>query len=107
MMPIIALSTTESELFLAVLTTMDMVFAYHIMISLGLHVKLLMILCEDNTGAVGLANNCSIGGCTRHVDVKQNYLCELKEQGFLHIKHKKGTKIIADVRTKNLSVQDY
>lgn len=70
MMPTVALSKTESELFLAILTAMDMMFAYHIMISLGLHVKLPMILWVDNTGAVVLANNWSIGGHTRHVDVK-------------------------------------
>ena len=70
---------TESELLSAVLTAMDMMFAYHIIMSLGLNVKLLMILWAENTGAVGLANNWSIGGHTRHIDVKQNYLRELKE----------------------------
>ena len=72
-MTLIALLTTKSELFLAFLIAMDMKFVYHIMISLGLHVKLPMILWVDNTGAVGLAHNWSIGGCTRHMDVKQNY----------------------------------
>ena len=64
MMPIIALSTTKSELFSAVSNVMDMMFAYHIMISLGFNVKLPMILWVDNTGAVGLANSWSIGGHT-------------------------------------------
>ena len=31
--------------------------------------KLPMILEMDNKGAVDLASNWSIGGCTRHVDV--------------------------------------
>ena len=34
MMPIVALLTTESELFSAVLNAMDMMFAYHILISM-------------------------------------------------------------------------
>ncbi len=36
---------------------------------LGLRVKLLMVLEMDNQGAVYLANNWSVGGRTRHIDV--------------------------------------
>ena len=107
MMPIVALSTTESELYSAVLTAMDMMFAYYIVVSLGLEVELPMILYVDNMGAVGLANNWSVGGRTRHVDVKQNYLRELKERGFIHVMHKSGKEIIPDVGTKNVPVEDF
>jgi hypothetical protein len=31
----------------------------------------------ENKGAVDLANNWGIGGCTRHVDVRQCFLREL------------------------------
>ena len=41
----------------------------HPRIDLGLKVKFLMILEMDNKRAVDLANNWSIGGCTRHVNV--------------------------------------
>ena len=74
MMPIVALSTTEAELFAAVLEAQDMMFAYHIMTSMLLTVELPMLLYVDNQGTVDLANNWSVGGRTRHVDVKQNYL---------------------------------
>ena len=77
------------------------------MILLGLHVNLPIILWVDNTGVAGLVNNWLIGGCTRHVDVKQNYLQKLKEREFVHVKRKKGTEVIPDVRTKNLSATDY
>lgn len=71
-MPIVALSTTEAELFAAVLTAQDMMFVYHIVTSLGLTVEILMILYVDNKGAVDLANNWSVGGRTRHMDVRKN-----------------------------------
>ena len=38
MMPIVALLTTELELYSAVLTAMEMMFAYYIVVSLGLEV---------------------------------------------------------------------
>jgi hypothetical protein len=51
----------------------------HILESMELKMKLPMILEMDNKGAVDLANNWSIGGRTRHVDVRQCFLWELKE----------------------------
>ena len=66
-----------------------------------------MILYVDNMGAVGLANNWSVGGRTRHVDVKQNYLRELKERGFIHVMHKSGKERIPVVGTKNVPVEDF
>tara|TARA_B100000780_G_scaffold239015_1_gene180618 strand:- start:385 stop:4227 length:3843 start_codon:yes stop_codon:yes gene_type:complete len=109
MMPVVALSTTEAELYAAVLTAMDMMFIYHSMISMGLTVELPMKLHCDNMGAVGYANNWSCGGRIKHVDIKMNYLRELKENGYLHVVHKKneGGNIIPDVGTKNLPIGEY
>ena len=64
MMPIVALSTTEAELYSAVITAQDMMFVYHVVVGLELKVKLPMILYCDNNGAVQLANNWSVGGRT-------------------------------------------
>ena len=102
MMPIVALSTTEAELYSAVLTSQDMMFAYHIMINMGLKVELPMILYCDNKGAVDLANNWSVGGRTRHMDVKQNFLRELKSNGFLRVEWKSGDNMTPDMHTKNV-----
>jgi hypothetical protein len=44
----------------------------------------------DNKGLVDLANSLSVGGRTRHVDVCMHYLCELKDQGMIVIKHIPG-----------------
>ena len=70
MMPIVALSTTEAELYSAVLTAQDMMFVYHSLKGFDLEVELPMLLLCDNRGAVDLANNWSVGGRMRHVDVK-------------------------------------
>ena len=84
-MPIVALSTTEAELYSAVLTAQDMMFVYHIMINMRLQVILPMISYCDSKGAVDLANNWFVGGRTRHMDVKQNFLRELKENVFIKV----------------------
>jgi hypothetical protein len=67
----VTLSTAESEL------VSDTQCAQHhmlfvmrrVMESIGLKVKKLMILKIDNKGAVDLANNWSIGGRTRHIEI--------------------------------------
>ena len=102
MMPIVALSTTEAELYAATLTAQDMMFVYHILTNMQLKVKLPMILECDNKGAVDLANNWSVGGRTRHMDVKQNFLRELKAAGFIEVKWRSGDEMIPDMHTKNL-----
>ena len=103
MMPIVALSTTEAELYSAVLTAQDMMFVCYILKGFGLEIELSMLLLCDNKGTVDLANNWSVGGRTRHVDVKQNYLQELKENGFLRVEWRHGEVMTPDILTKNVT----
>jgi hypothetical protein len=62
-----------------------------------------MVLEIDNQAAVHLANNWSVGGRTRHIDVRQCFLRELKEAGVLMVKWIPGSLNEADIFTKNLS----
>ena len=54
MMLVVALSTTKAELYAAVITAMDMMFTYHIMVLMGLTIELPMKLHCDNMGAIAL-----------------------------------------------------
>ena len=72
------------------------------MSSMGLQVQLPMVLEMDNQGALDLANGWSVGGCTRHIDVRIHYIRELKEAGILVIKWVPGPKNDADMHTKNV-----
>ena len=45
-----------------------------------MRVELPMILEMDNKGAVDSINNYSVGGRTQHMETRQYYLRELKEQ---------------------------
>lgn len=102
MMPIVALSVTEAELYSAVLCAQDMMYAMRILNSIGLKVKLPMVLYVDNKGTHDLAHNWSVGGRTRHIEVKQYFLRELKEAGIIVVKWKSGDAQKSDIFTKNL-----
>lgn len=97
----VTLSVTEAETAAGVMVAQDMMYVYRILTSIGLEVELPMILEMDNKGAVDLANNYSSGGRTRHVDVRNFYLRELKDEGLLKIKHVPGEDNDADIFTKN------
>ena len=58
-----------------------------------------MVLEMDNRGAVDLANSWRR---TRHVDVRQYFLHELKEAGILIVKWVPGDENNADLHMKNL-----
>ena len=92
---------TEAESAAGVTEAQDMVYYHNVFTSLGLKVKLPMVLEMDNKGAVDLANNLSVGGQTRRVDVRVHYLRQLKDEGMIVIKHISGDDNEADIFTKN------
>jgi hypothetical protein len=97
----VTLSVTEAETAAGVMVAQDMMYVYRILTSMGLEVELPMLLEMDNKGAVDLANNWSSGGRTRHVDTRNFYLRELKDEGLLRIEHVPGEDNDADIFTKN------
>jgi hypothetical protein len=91
---------TESELGSAMETAQDMLFVMRILESMGLRVKKPMLLYINNQGAKDLANNWSVGGQTRHVEVRMYFLRELKEQDLIHCVWKSGLEMCSDLFTK-------
>ena len=102
MMPVIALSVAEAELYAAVQCAQDMLFIMRIMNSIGLKVRLPMKLHVDNKAAYDLCHNWKVGGRTRHVEVKQYFLRELKEAGIIEVVLVKGEDQRSDIHTKNV-----
>ena len=84
-----------------------MIYQKHLLESMGLQVELPMILEGDNQGAVDLVNTWSASGRTWHVDVRQMFLCQLKEDGILIVKWIPGPTNDADLRTKNRVALDF
>ena len=85
MMPVIALSVTEAELYAAVQCVQDMMFAWRVISSIGLEVELPMLLEVDNKGAVDLINGHSVGGNTKHIDVRILHVRDHKDKGLIKV----------------------
>jgi hypothetical protein len=98
----VGLLVCKAEQSFGVLCAQDMLYCKNVLESMGLEVKHPMLLEMDNKGAVDLANNWSVGGQTRHIDVQQCFLRELKESKIMNIHWIKGSGNITDVFTKNL-----
>jgi hypothetical protein len=98
----VALSVTVAETSAAVQCAQDMLFTMRVVESLGLKVAKPMILQVDNKGVHNLAHNWSIGGRTWHIDVRINFLQELKEEGILVLEWIPGNENASDLFTKNL-----
>jgi hypothetical protein len=65
----VALLVCKAEMNSAVLCAQDMIYAKHVLESLGLQVETPMVLQMDDKKAVDLINSFSIGGRTCHIDV--------------------------------------
>ena len=97
-----ALSVTELSLIAAVTVMQHMLYIMNLLYAFELKVKLPMIIEIDNKGCVDLINNWSVSGRTRHIDVKKNFMRELKEKGILKAVWKAGEDNSSDLFTKNL-----
>ena len=98
----VTLSVTEAECVAATSCVQDMMFGKRFLESIGLKVKLPMILYMDNKGGVDIFNNWSTAGNTRAVSIRFAYIRELKEAGILKIMWIPGDKNCADLFTKNV-----
>ena len=98
----VTLSVTEAECVAATSCVQDMMYGKRFLESLGLKVKLPMILQMDNKGGVDVFNNWSIAGNTRSVSIRFAYIRELKEAGILSIEWINSEDNHSDIFTKNV-----
>lgn len=99
---VVTLSTTEAELYAITQCAQEMIFVMNVLESMELLVKKPMTLFCDNKGAVLLTHNWSVGGRTRHVEVRQYFLRDLKEMKILLCEWISGKQIASDIFTKNV-----
>jgi hypothetical protein len=98
----VTLSSTEAETAGATTCAQSMLFHYRLLRSVGLKVRLPMVLEVDNKGTKDLVNNWSAGGRLRHVEVRQFFLRDLKEDGLIVVKWIPTDVNSSDIFTKNL-----
>jgi len=98
----VTLSVTEAEYIEASNCVQELLAHRRTLESIGLRIRLPMILEIDNKGAIDLSNNWNCGGRTRHIDVRHYFLRDLKEAGVIKIKWIATANNTADLFTKNL-----
>ena len=77
------MTVTEAESAAGVMVAQDMLDVYRLLDSIALSVELPMLLEMDNKDALDIANNWGMGGQTNHLDVQNDFLCKLKDEGLI------------------------
>ncbi len=72
------------------------------LLSIGIEVALLVIVCVDNIGAIFMAENVSTSPRTKHVDILYHFVWEFIEDGFIKIVFVQTGDNKADEFTKNV-----
>jgi hypothetical protein len=98
---IVTLSSTEAEYFAGSEATKEVMFVKNVLETMGIEVKLPMIIKVDNTEAIFLANNYMSGQRTKHIDIRVPYVREYIHDGIIRVEFVKLENNDADILTKN------
>jgi hypothetical protein len=97
----VTLSSTEAEYFACSEAAKEVMFVKNVLETMGIEVKLPMIIRVDNTGAIYLANNYTAGQRTKHIDIRVHYVREYIRDGIIKIEFVRSENNDADILTKN------
>ena len=78
-------------------------FVYQVLRSMGMEVKLPIVVRVDNIGAIFIGSNVSVSQRSKHINVRYHFVQEFIHKGFLRIVFAKTKDNDADIFTKNLS----
>jgi hypothetical protein len=79
------LSRSEAVYFAMSEAVKEIRFAYYLLVSLGISIKLNIIVRTDKIGAIFMAENPSSAVRTRHIETLYHFICEHVEDGFIKI----------------------
>ena len=101
------MSSSEAEYVAMSEAVKEIRFVYYLLVSLGIAVKLPIIVRTDNIGAIFMAENASSGVRTRHIDTRYHFIREHLEDGFIKIIFVRTNDNDADIFTKNVNKETY
>ena len=82
-------------------------FVYQVLVSLGIKVKLPIIVRVDNLGAIFMSENISVLQRTKHVDVRFRFVQQFTMEGSIKVIFMRTDENDADLFTKNLNGEKY
>jgi hypothetical protein len=99
----VTLSSSEAEYVALAEAAKEVKFVYQVLLSMGMKIKLPIIVRVDNVGAIFMAENVAVSQRTKHIDVKYRFVQEFVLDGFLRIIFVRTEDNHADIFTKNVS----
>jgi hypothetical protein len=98
----VSLSSSEAEFYAMSETAKEIKFVYQVLQSMGIEVRLPIIIRVDNIGAIFMAENMAVSQRTKHIDTRARFINEFVEDEFLRIIFVRSADNDADLYTKNL-----
>jgi hypothetical protein len=97
----VALSSTEAEFYALSEAAKEIKLIVQVLISMGIPVKLPVIVRVDNVRAIFMRENVSTSSRTKHTDTRYHFVIEFVEEGFVRIIFVRSEDNISDPFTKN------
>jgi hypothetical protein len=99
----VTLLSTEAEYVAISEAVKEVKFIYYLMCDFHIKVNLPIIIKTDNVCAIFMAENSLTGVTTRHVDIRNHFIREFIEDGFIKVEFVRSVENDADIFTKNVS----
>lgn len=103
----VTLSSTEAEYFAISEIAKEAIFAKNVIESMGIKMEFPIVINVDNTGAIYIANNYTVGQRTKHIDVRVHFVREFIEDGIIKVVFVRSEDNDSDIYTKNVTTQLY
>jgi hypothetical protein len=104
---VISLPSSEAELYALVDVAKEVKFIYNVLMTMGIKVKLPIIIRVDNMGAIFMTDNVSVSQRTKHVDLRTKFINQYVDNGSIKIKFVKMADNLSNSFTKNVSGETY
>jgi hypothetical protein len=102
----VALSSTEAEYIAFSECCQEAIFQTNLLEEL-LGEQKPAIIYEDNTGAIFLVNNQTVGARTKHIDIRYHWIRDLIRDKRIEVRFIRSEDNVADCLTKNLPVGEF
>ena len=97
----VTFSTTEGEYVRLSEISTEILFVRDVLVFMGIQIEYPIIVHVDNTGAIFLANNKTLGQRTKHIQTHYHFTKEYVQDGILKIVYISSENNNADIFTKN------
>ena len=103
----VAVSTTEAEYIALFESVKEAMWLKSLLTSIGIRVLNPVVIFEDNTGCINIANNPTNHKRSKHIDIKYHFTREQLEKGNITIKYVSTGEQQADIFTKAVPVAKF